>query len=570
MNGNRLRNAELESWSDVGIRNALRLLRAKELAEAPVIEESPLEVPVGGEMAPTSVPVRMDRGGNVLLARKAEIPAFGGEMTPPPVPITGVPQPSVRDLPVAEALLASPPYTRPRLFPRAPYPSPEETALTAVTRGLPTETETTKALLGMTPAKARMTRNAYLDFWSQPTIGRMPLAQFVQLAGALGGAFGTGPTGIQTPMARAGNVLAQIATRELERQYEEPYNVLRRRLAEAEIRKAEADPWTLHWEEQKAKGVSMVEALAEFTDITERVKEGRIVEDVWQDPETGKWLHGYVDTKTLKREKARPAHPAEIAKVTEVRPAEAATTLEKLWEERNRFAEKYGEDSRIVKSYDARIAKETAEEKEVKVPTVREHHEMIKGVPHKREEQWDPEKRTWVPVSGWVRTERPERPERPERLSISDAKAIFTARVGAIKSRMMIDMTPDEQAYIANQPVENLMVLLLAGRIGKTMTPQQKRQYRQELLDAEAEFNELSGTILERKGIKGPAPAAPTSAPAQTPLMWPLSPEVRKGQPGGEPARTPVPREHPLKGRPAGRYRIGDREVKWDGAKEIP
>lgn len=53
-------------------------------------------------------------------------------------------------------------------------------------------------------------KNRLLDYWAQPVIGKMPLDQFVQIAGTLGHAFGRTPRGEETPMGKLGAGLAQI------------------------------------------------------------------------------------------------------------------------------------------------------------------------------------------------------------------------------------------------------------------------------------------------------------------------------------------------------------------------
>jgi len=105
---------------------------------------------------------------------------------------------------------------------------------------------------------------------------------------------------------------------------------------------------------------------------------------------------------------------------------------------------------------------------------------------------------------GWKPYEKPEKPEKPERLSMTDVTARFNGKMRGIKQRMMVDMTPDEQAFVANQPEGNLLALLLSGKIGQKLSPELKEQYKQEALDAEKEFEELSGGIVGRKGGKLP------------------------------------------------------------------
>lgn len=99
------------------------------------------------------------------------------------------------------------------------------------------ETPQKNALLGIEPAVKKPT-NSLLDYWKQPVIGKMPLDQFVQIAGALSSAIAP-----QEPMGRVGNVLSQMGgaayAERVKREGEEPENVLRRRLLGAQITEAE-------------------------------------------------------------------------------------------------------------------------------------------------------------------------------------------------------------------------------------------------------------------------------------------------------------------------------------------
>ncbi len=170
-----------------------------------------------------------DIGENALLkVKEANLPSppivqYGespGVMAEPTQPLenTFIPRSSN----VLNEIISSPteaPQVSPSGSPMVLKPSSQNAILNATTR------ETTP--ITKKPA------NSLLDYWSQPVIGKMPLDQFVQLAGTLSHAIAP-----QTGSGRLGAGLAQMGgqayTQRLRQ--EDPTNVLRRQLLEKQIK----------------------------------------------------------------------------------------------------------------------------------------------------------------------------------------------------------------------------------------------------------------------------------------------------------------------------------------------
>ena len=176
-----------------------------------------------------------------------------------PSPIAGVPtepwypQPSVAaPVSAAATVLAEPSTTdallkrtMPAAGPVSSEPTPEEVAYTpvlpvtppgAVTPISPARNVLLDRLLTTTPPVAKEPGNSLLDYWKQPVIGKMPLDQFVQLAGMVSHALAP-----REAAGRVGAGLAQIGGAAYAERVkrEDPENVLRKRLLEAQIGEAE-------------------------------------------------------------------------------------------------------------------------------------------------------------------------------------------------------------------------------------------------------------------------------------------------------------------------------------------
>lgn len=90
--------------------------------------------------------------------------------------------------------------------------------------------------------------------------------------------------------------------------------------------------------------------------------------------------------------------------------------------------------------------------------------------------------------------------EKPEKMTVSDVKSAHGLEASQIKNRMMIDMTPEEQIVIAGQPTENVLALLLSGRVGKSLSADKKKQYTDEFSRIENYYGNLMNNVMGRKG----------------------------------------------------------------------
>jgi hypothetical protein len=112
-------------------------------------------------------------------------------------------------------------------------------------------------------------------------------------------------------------------------------------------------------------------------------------------------------------------------------------------------------------------------------------------------------------------TQKEFKPDTGSKLTMSDVKSAYSMEVNNVKSRMMIDMTPEEQANVSGQPAENILALLISGKI-KSLSPEKKKAYFGELKRIESEYGALTNQVLGRKGATitprmEPTASAPTS-----------------------------------------------------------
>lgn len=98
---------------------------------------------------------------------------------------------------------------------------------------------------------------------------------------------------------------------------------------------------------------------------------------------------------------------------------------------------------------------------------------------------------------------------------MSDVKAGFDMAMNGIKARMMLDMTPDEQIAIQAQPAENVLALLMAGKVGKAMNPNAKKAYIDEIKSTYQEYGSMGDDVLGRKGLKKPPQQTVTPPPKE-------------------------------------------------------
>ncbi len=391
--------------------------------------------------------------------------------------------------------------------------------------------------------------NALLDYWAQPAVGKMPLDQFVQIAGGLSHAFAP-----QEPMGRAGGFLSQIGGAAY----------AARVAREEEMRREEAKPpteWGAFYKEHMntinpttGKTYTIGETLKEFHQLSEKPKEAEYDIDVEQDPVTEKWYHGRRDKSTGVLTRDRLATPAEITdKVTGPQKEPTPQYVERI--------ENIGGVDKLVKkeiiSGKSFIAGDATEEDKRRIitgkeaaPTLKFEYKNIKGVPHERQMEWNSATKQWIPKGDWIRKEKPEGIKAGEKLTMSDVKSAYSMDVGNIKNQMMIEMTPDEQANLAGQPTENILALLLAGRAGKSLSPERKKLYIDKLQEVETYYGDLTNQVLGRKGAK-----IPQMSLGPTPEL-----AVSHGQPKELPAGSKLIGKHKKTGNPV--YQLPDGTTK--------
>jgi len=362
-----------------------------------------------------------------------------------------------------------------------------------------TETTPSNALLRATtpPTEpvAKKPVNSLLDYWAKPVIGKMPLDQFVQIAGALSSAIAP-----REWSGRVGNVLSQMGGaayaervkregEELERQRKEPENILRRRLLEAQITEAEIP------REWGAFSKSLRGAID--PDTKEIYKESKILQKFHEATRAPKEPTSHVSapfesggkmwqtvTKDGKVETI-PLIPGEIRGPSITTEGITETTV--------------GLPQEQLKG----------KEKEVKVPTLKEEFKNINGIPHKRQIEWNPATKQWSPKGDWIRTEKPEKAEKPEKLTLTDVKTAYSMDIGNIKNQMMTEMTPNEQITLSGTTQDKLLDLWLAGKVGKSLPSERKKYYIDRLQKIEKYYGDLTNEVLRKKGVKIPQKVGP-------------------------------------------------------------
>ena len=171
-------------------------------------------------------------------AKQSGVDLPSGYRTPnallrPPVPATESPVTPDFRAEVAPTPVA--PVTESAVIPALQEATPVLPDATSVTPMTPSNA-LLRATAPTTTPETKKPANALLDYWAKPVIGKMPLDQFVQIAGALSSAIAP-----REAVGRVGNVLSQIggAAYAERMRREDPENVLKRRLLAAQITEAE-------------------------------------------------------------------------------------------------------------------------------------------------------------------------------------------------------------------------------------------------------------------------------------------------------------------------------------------
>jgi len=98
---------------------------------------------------------------------------------------------------------------------------------------------------------------------------------------------------------------------------------------------------------------------------------------------------------------------------------------------------------------------------------------------------------------------RSESESKPEKLALSDVRGAYGMEMQSIKTRMLIDMTPEERNMLANLPPEQMLAAILGGA-GKSLPADKKEQYINEIKQVDEYYGNLSQQVLGRKGVRTP------------------------------------------------------------------
>jgi len=358
----------------------------------------------------------------------------------------------------ANWLLRKPPVSSDRWRLQVPEIEP------VVAPGLP-ETTSPNALLRpdqaapTTAPVPEKSANSLLDYWKKPVIGNLPLDQFVQLAGTAAHAIAP-----REWSGRLGAGLAQMGGaaygERVRREREEPTNILRRRLLEAQIAETE-----------KKIGEEKIPTTWE---AYYKAEKGTIDEETGKPKTIGKILKSWHGLDRVPKE---PSHHYVVDNEGNV----------------STFA-----DGKLISGSGKGAAKTE--------PKEGEHYEVDD---QGRVSFYKGGKLVSGPGKG--KTKAPPT-SAGEKLTMTDIKSAYSMDIGNIKNQMMIDMTPDEQISVSGQPGENILALLLSGRVGKSLSPEKKEMYIRKLQEVEKTYSDLTNQVLGRKGAKIP-PKSPGARP---------------------------------------------------------
>lgn len=106
-----------------------------------------------------------------------------------------------------------------------------------------------------------------------------------------------------------------------------------------------------------------------------------------------------------------------------------------------------------------------------------------------------------------------ENESRGEKLNLSDVKGAYGMEMNSIKTRMLIDMTPEERNQLANLPPEQMLAVILGGG-GKSLPADKKANYIEEIKKVDEYYGGLSQKVLGRKGVTAPKGTGKQTSPA--------------------------------------------------------
>jgi len=131
-------------------------------------------------------------------------------------------------------------FATPRVTEQPVAPAPPVTNVLQPAQQQPTPQPGQQSIALPALADPSLPKDAVSEYWGQPVVGKLPLDQFVRMAGMASNALAP-----DTPMGRLGAGAAQMAQEgyetRIKREYEAPNELLRRRLATAQVTGAEGE-----------------------------------------------------------------------------------------------------------------------------------------------------------------------------------------------------------------------------------------------------------------------------------------------------------------------------------------
>jgi hypothetical protein len=91
-----------------------------------------------------------------------------------------------------------------------------------------------------------------------------------------------------------------------------------------------------------------------------------------------------------------------------------------------------------------------------------------------------------------------DKPEKGKELTMTDVKAGFSMDMQGIKQRMITDMTPEDRGNIAALPPEEMLSAIMSGQT-KSLSAEKKMQYKKEIEDVAAYYDNLSQKVIGRR-----------------------------------------------------------------------
>ena len=147
-------------------------------------------------------------------------------------------------------------------------PTATNAAATEIDNSVPPTTPAN--LLTTTATAPKEAPDAFSKYWEQPVVGKMPLDQFVRLAGMAGHALD--PEGFGGRLGKDLSAMGAEAYGErTRREYESPNKLLQRQLLTAQINKIKAEQpgkWEAYSKWATTQGISPDEQLRKFTELT--------------------------------------------------------------------------------------------------------------------------------------------------------------------------------------------------------------------------------------------------------------------------------------------------------------